>query len=115
MITRTLDPGILSLSIEGRKYTFQADSAFAEQVAILAEEAERRADMASADSRQNASEVAAFLSYAIDSLLGNGTVATVFGENEPEILSLLDILDGIMETFRQYRAGRLAKLKGGRL
>ncbi len=107
-----LDPGILSIAIEGRDFTFRADSAFAERVAELAREAERRIVMASAEERHDAVEVAAFLSYAVDSLLGDGTVEAIFGEEMPEILSLLDILDVIMNAFHAYRASRIAKLKG---
>ena len=108
-----LDSGMLEIAIEGRTYPFRADVAFAERVAELTGEAERRSAMASAEERNDPVETAAFLSYAVDSLLGDGTVEAVFGEDMPEILPLLDILDGIMTVFCHYRAARIAKLKEG--
>lgn len=108
-----LNPGILSVSIEGHDFTFRADSAFTERVAALAGEAERRTAIAAAEGRHNEAEVAAFLSHAVDSLLGAGASDTIFGGDVPEILSLLDILDVIMNAFREYRASRIAKLKEG--
>jgi hypothetical protein len=108
-----LDPALLEIAIEGQIYPFRADSAFAERVAELAGEAERRSAMASAEDRNDPVETAAFLSYAVDSLLGDGTVEAIFGEDIPEILPLLDILDGIMTVFCDYRAARIAKLKEG--
>lgn len=113
MKERKLDTGILTVSFEGHDFSFRSDSAFAEQVADLAEEAERRAVMASAEDRHDPVETAAFLSYAVDSLLGDGTIETIFGEDLPEILPLLDILEGIMEVFHQYRTARIAALKEG--
>ena len=108
-----LNPGILSVSREGHDFTFRADSAFAERVTELAGEAERRTAMAAAEGRHNEAEVTAFLSHAVDSLLGEGASDIIFGEDTPEILTLLDVLDVIMNAFREYRAARIAKLKEG--
>jgi len=108
-----LDPALLAIAIEGHVYTFRADAAFAERVAQLAGEAERRSAMASAEERNDPVGTAAFLSYAVDSLLGDGTVETIFGADIPEILPLLDILDGIMTVFCDYRAARITQLKEG--
>ena len=76
-----LDSGMLEIAIEGRTYPFRADAAFAERVAELAEEAERRSAMASAEERNDPVETAAFLSYAVDSLLGDGTVEAVYEDD----------------------------------
>ncbi len=108
-----LDPAVLTVWIDGQEFTFRADTAFTKRVAELAAEAERRTAMASAVGRHNEAEVAAFLSHAVDSLLGDGASEIIFGEDVPEILSLLDILDVIMNAFREYRASRIARLKEG--
>ena len=108
-----LDPALLSVMIEGKTFSFRADSDFAALIHELGTEAERRANMSSADERNDPVEAAAFLSYAIDCLLGDGAVDTIFGGTDPDTLSLLDILDHIMRVFLEYRAARLAALKEG--
>ncbi len=113
MTEPTLDTGLLSVVIEGKTFPFRADSDFAAQVCLLGEEAERRAAIASAEERNDPVEVAAFLSYAIDCLLGDGAVEEIFGEEIPVVLPLLDILDRITRIFCDYRRSRLAALKEG--
>ncbi|MBQ4064943.1 MAG: hypothetical protein IJD10_02470 [Clostridia bacterium] len=106
------DNGLLEVRVNGLALAFRADSAFAEKAARLGREAEERAAAAAAGV-QDPQGVSAFLIRALDTLLGEGTVATVFGEGEIEILDLLDLLDLVMSEFHRYRAARIARLKEG--
>ena len=113
MQEQILDPGVITLHIGGHRFSFRADSDFAERACQLGEEAERRAALASAEERQKPHEVASFLSYAIDTLIGAGPIETLFGEAVPEILDLLDILNYILDAFHTYRNRRLSRLQEG--
>lgn len=108
----TLDPGILTVCIDGKLFPFRADSAFAGRVAALAVEASERAEEVKKRKTHDPAGVAAFLAYGVDYLLGEGTVTTLFGEREPELLDLCDILGAVADTFHDYRARRLRRLKG---
>ena len=104
-------PGILSLRIAGKEFQVKPDSCFAEQLSLLAEEAGRRAAIA-ASSKATGEEILEFLSYAIDSLVGEGTIELLFGEEEPDLFDLCDILSYLCDCFSEYRRERLARLNG---
>ncbi len=107
-----LDNGMLEVRVNGLTLTFRADSAFAEKTDRLGKEAEERAAAAAAG-RRDPDGVAAFLCRALDTLLGEGTVASIFGDEPPEILDLLDVLDLVMSEFHRYRTARIGRLKEG--
>ena len=106
------DHGLITVTLNGRSFAFHADSDFAARAAELAEEAEKKA----AESRQGLcdyDEIAAFLSYVIDSLLGDGAVDDLYGEDDtPDVFTLLFWLDEIIAAFHRYRVNRLSRLKG---
>jgi len=108
-----LDPGILSVTVNGNVFSFRADSDFAERAHDLGEEAKRRALMAAAEGRHDPDGTKAFLIRTIDTLLETEAIASIFGETSPEILDLLDILDLIMSEFHRYRSERIGRLKEG--
>ena len=108
-----LDPGILTVAINGKPFVFRADSAFAERACSLGNEAKRRALLAAAEGRHDPDGTKSFLIRAIDTLLGDGSITSIFGEASPDTLDLLDILDVIMSEFYRYRTERLARVKEG--
>ena len=106
------DPGLVTVTLNGRGFTFRADAAFSARAAELAEEAEKKA-AESEDGLCDYDEIAAFLSYVIDSLLGDGAVDELYGEEEtPDAFTLLFWLDEIIAAFHRYRLNRLSRLKG---
>ena len=111
MIDITRDPGIVSLRIHGREMSFHADSDFAERLSQLAAEASERAEVAKRLGSRDPKQVRAFLSHAVDVLLGEGTVDDLFGEELPEVLDLMEILTGVADAFHGYRAERLRRIK----
>lgn len=111
MIEISRDPGIVSLLIHGREMSFRADAAFAHRLSLLATEASERAAVAKMTRSYQPKQVCEFLHTAIDTLLGEGTVASLFGEETPELLDLMDILTGVADAFHGYRAERLRRIK----
>lgn len=108
-----LDPGIVSVCIEGRIFPFRADSAFAARVAALAAEASERAEEAKENGSHAPESVSAFLTRCVDTLLGEGTVARIFVGRTPEVLDLCDVLGAVTDAFHDYRARRLRRLRRG--
>ena len=107
------DPGLVTLTLNGKRFSFRADSAFSARAAELAEEAEKKA-AESEEGLCDYDEIAAFLSYVIDSLLGDGSVEALYGEEEePDAFTLLFWLDEIIGAFHRYRLNRLSRLKAG--
>ncbi len=105
----TADPGLIPVCLEGKRFTFRADSDFAACVARLAEEAMEQAENDNSGDRDYP-EVAAFLCYVIDSLIGDGTIEELYGEETPDLFTLLTLLDAIIEAFDGYRKRRLTAL-----
>jgi hypothetical protein len=108
-----LDSGVLRVKVDGKELSFRCDTEFAENAANLAEEAERRAMLAKAHNKNTPYETSAFLSYAIDTLVGDGTVETLFGEDLPDAVALCEVLSLIIDAFDEYRRARLSRLTEG--
>ena len=104
---------LLSITVEGKRFFFRADSTFAERAHELGKEAERRAMLAAAQNRHDPEGTASFLRRAINTLMEDDVTDQVFPDQEGDILDLLDLLERIMDAFHTYRACRIAKLKEG--
>ena len=102
----------IPLCINGKEFSFIPDSDFAERLSLLADEAGKRAAECE-DEREDLTEASAFLSYAVDTLIGDGAVEKIFGDVLPDPLDLCDILGYIADAFHSYRRSRLNRLKEG--
>lgn len=102
----------IPLCINGKEFSFVPDSDFAERLSLLADEAGKRAEECK-DKENDATEASAFLSYAIDTLIGDGAVEKIFGDVLPDSLDLCEILGYIADAFHSYRRRRLNRLKEG--
>lgn len=102
----------IPLCINGKEFSFIPDSDFAEHLSLLAKEAGERAEECK-DTGEDTTEASAFLSYAVDTLLGDGAVEKIFGDVLPDPLDLCDILGYIADAFHAYRRRRLNRLKEG--
>lgn len=104
------DDSRLVLNISGHTFTILANSDLAERVALLAGEAALRADAAHESGEYDIGGVCGFLCRIIDSLVGEGTVETIFGDDEPDVFDLCDIISYICDEFSAYRRRRLSRL-----
>ena len=102
----------IPLCINGNEFFFVPDSEFAERLSHLASEAGTRAEECK-DKGEDACEASAFLSYAVDTLIGDGAVEKIFGDVLPDPIDLCDILGYIADAFHSYRKRRLHRLKEG--
>lgn len=102
----------IPLSINGKEFSFVPDSEFAERLSLLADEAGKRAEECK-ETGEDACEASAFLSYAVDMLIGDGAVEKIFGDVLPDPIDLCDILGYIADAFHSYRRRRLTRLKEG--
>ena len=102
----------IPLCINGEEFHFIPDSDFAERLSLLAGEAGKRAEECK-DKGEDACEASAFLSYAVDTLIGDGAVERIFGDTLPDPIDLCDILGYISDAFHSYRKRRLRRLKEG--
>ena len=100
------------LCINGHEFSFVADSEFAERIAALADEAGKRAEKCK-ETGEDACDATAFLSYAVDTLIGDGAVDVIFGDSAPDPIDLCDILGYISDAFHAYRKRRIERLKEG--
>ncbi len=102
----------IQLCINGKEFSFVPNSEFAERLSLLADEAGKRAEECN-ETGGDTCEASAFLSYAIDTLIGDGAIETIFGDILPDPLDLCDILGYIADAFHSYRKRRLKRLKEG--
>ena len=102
----------IPLCINGHEFSFVPDSGFAEKLSLLADEAGKRAEE-SKGKGEDLCEASAFLSYAVDTLIGDGAVETIFGDVLPDPIDLCDILGYVADAFHSYRRRRLRALKEG--
>ena len=108
----TIEAPRIPLCINGKEFSFVPDSEFASRLSLLAAEAGERAE-ACKDKGEDACEASAFLSYAVDTLIGDGAVEKIFGDILPDPIDLCDILGYIADAFHSYRKRRLKHLKEG--
>ncbi len=102
----------IPLCINGKEFSFIPNSEFAERLSALADEAGKRAEECKS-SGEDTCEASAFLSYAVDTLIGDGAVEKIFGDTLPDPFDLCDILGYIADAFHSYRKRRLMRLKEG--
>ncbi|MBQ8254840.1 MAG: hypothetical protein IJY94_04985 [Clostridia bacterium] len=102
----------IPLCINGKEFSFIPDSEFASRLSLLADEAGKRAEMCK-ETGEDACEASAFLSYAVDTLIGDGAVEKIFGDVLPDPVDLCDILGYVADAFHSYRRRRLKRLKEG--
>ena len=102
----------IPLCINGKEFSFIPDSDFASRLSMLANEAGKRAEECK-ESGEDECEASAFLSYAIDTLIGDGAVDKIFGDDLPDPIDLCDILCYIADAFHSYRKRRIKRLKEG--
>lgn len=102
----------IPLCINGHEFSFVPNSEFAERLSLLADEAGKRADRCK-EEKEDACEASAFLSYAVDTLIGDGAVEKIFGDVLPDPVDLCDILGYIADVFHSYRKRRIKRLKEG--
>ena len=98
------------LNINGKEFSFIADSDFAQRLSELASEAGKRAK----DCKEHGDtevDASAFLSYAVDTLIGDGTVEQIFGDILPDPIDLCDVLGYIADAFHAYRKKRLKQIE----
>ena len=98
----------IPVRISGRTYTLYATPELSDTVATLADEAIRLSMLTGNGKRSGVT--ADFLAGAIDGLLGEGTVNEIFGDSEPDLFGLCDILGFIAERFGDYRDMRYNQL-----
>lgn len=109
----TIEDATVRFRINGIEFSFVADSEFSLRLSELAREASERADLCGSNEIYDGSEATAFLCYAIDSLIGDGTIERIFGDTCPDPIDLCDILGIISEAFHEYRTLRLNRIKEG--
>ncbi len=106
-----ITPVSIPLCVNGHEFSFVPDSDFAERLSMLAKEAGKRAETCKKKG-DNVCDASAFLSYAVDTLIGDGAVETIFGEDTaPDPIDLCDILSYIADAFHAYKNRRLKRLK----
>lgn len=98
----------IPLSINGVAFSFNADSEFSKKLSALADEVSNKKKDSESDDEV---DVSAFLSYIVDSLLGDGAVERIFGDILPDPLDLCDIISYVADAFGDYRKRRIAALK----
>ncbi len=106
------DDSYLSLNIGGHVFKVQATSRLAERVRLLAGEASEKADEARENCEGDFRGVEDFLRCIVDTLIGEGTVDTVFGSDEPDVFDLCEIISYVCDEFSSYRRRRLLRLDG---
>lgn len=107
-----LDDCIINIKVNGLQFGFIPDTVFASKLQALADEASKRANLCRISGANDGSEASKFLSYVVDTLLGEGTVETIFGDTAPSPFDLCEIIDTISCEFHSYVKNRLDKLKG---
>ena len=110
MLNIDKDDSLISLNINGHVFTIRADSELAERVAMLAGEASVKADNARECDERDISGVCGFLCRIVNTLIGENTVETVFGDEEPDVFDLCDIISYVCDEFSEYRRKRLKRL-----
>ena len=105
----------VSFSVNGKTFYFTPDSEFAIRLSELASEASRRAELCHRLCIFDGSEAKEFLCLAIDSLIGDGTVEDIFGDTDPDVMDLCDVLGIISSAFHEYRMMRLERIREGRI
>ena len=98
----------ITLYISGNVFTINPDSAFAETVSALSNEAACQASLASG--ARGYSGARGFLCHAVNTLLGKNAIDTIFGSSEPDLFDLCDIISYVCDCFAEYRKARLNKL-----
>lgn len=101
----------IPIRISGKVYTLSATPSLTDTVAALADEAVRLSMLT--ESGKCAGVTAGFLSRAIDELIGEGTVDDIFGEEEPDLFGLCEIITLIAESFGEYRQRRYRRMIDG--
>lgn len=100
--------GYIPLFIGGNEFLIKPDSNFAKTLSSLSKEADVRADLAKHNGSHK--KTSDFLCYVIDSLLGDNSCNRIFGDSEPDIFDLCDIISYICDSFSEYRSFRLSRL-----
>ena len=103
----------LNVRINGMDFPFIADSEFAMKVSSLAKEATKRANLCAITGCGDGIEASEFLSYAIDTLIGEGSTKKIFDTQYPDPVDLCDILGLIADVFHSYRRERIRAIKEG--
>ena len=103
----------VSFLINGKTYYFYADNEFASLLSSLAEEATSRAEICHSLCITDGSEAMEFLCQAIDTLVGDGTVEDIFGDSDPNVFDLCEVLGIISAAFHEYRDERLNRIREG--
>lgn len=110
MKTLELESCTIPLYISGKQFLIRADKNFADTLSMLSEEAGARA---AAASREGYNGTLDFLSHTVDSLLGEGAVADIFVDDEPDVFALCEIISYVCDCFAEYRRSRISHLKAG--
>ena len=103
----------LSVRINGIDFPFIADSEFAMKVSALAKEATKRANFCAITGSNDGIEASEFLSYAVDTLIGEGSTKKIFDSQHPDPVDLCDILGLIADVFHNYRMERIRAIREG--
>ncbi len=104
---------VIPLCINGKAFRLYATPDLSDSLVALAEEAVRLSELTRDGKRS--SVTAKFLARAIDDILGDGAVSGIFGEREPDVYALCDIITYIAAGFFDYgkmRIDRMAKIGG---
>lgn len=104
---------VIPLCINGKEFRLYATSGLSDTLVALAEEAVRLSVLTKDGNRS--SVTVKFLERAIDGILGDGAVDGIFGEREPDICGLCDIVTYIAAEFADYgrmRLDRMARIGG---
>ncbi len=110
MNTLEIKPCTIPLYISGKQFFISADKNFAVTLSMLADDAGTRAALAS---REGYDGTVGFLSHTVDTILGEGSVASIFDEREPDAFALCDIISYICDRFSEYRRERISAIKAG--
>ena len=105
----------LTVNINGVDYSFVADHEFALKISSLAKEAEKRAEFCAFIGCDDFYEASKFLSYAVDTLIGEGSSFKIFGTDFPDPIDICDVLGLIADVFHSYRRERIYSIKGDRV
>lgn len=98
---------ILSLNIDGNLFEVTMTPDFSGKLKELSAEAGIMARGIIGTPSSGSAEVSAFLSYIIDTLVGEGTTDIIFRSRERDVFDLYDIISYICDEFSDYRLARL--------
>lgn len=107
-----IEEPIVRFKISGMDFDFIADTEFCKKLTSLADEASYKRRFGTVHGG-NIDDAIGFLTHIIDTLIGEGTVESIYGGESPDPYALLDIINNISDAFHTYVKRRIRVIKEG--